>query len=84
MVSHELGYMKPAKVLFDTAMMETGSFPESCVMVGDTYSADVVGGKNAGMSTVLVDVYDNQHDNYSDCGTVIKNINEFPEALKQL
>ncbi len=83
-VSHELGYMKPAAVLFETAMKETNSEPGSCVMVGDTYSADVVGGKLAGMSTVLVDVYDNQHENYHNCTAVIKKINEFPDALGKL
>jgi putative hydrolase of the HAD superfamily len=83
-VSHELGYMKPASILFETAMRETDSKPESCVMVGDTYGADVVGGNLAGMKTVLVDVYDNQHDNYHDCSVVIKEINEFPDALNKL
>ncbi len=83
-VSHELGYMKPAGLLFETAMRETGSSPDQCVMVGDTYGADVVGGKLAGMSTVLVDVYDNQQENYGDCGVVIRDINEFPDALRRL
>jgi len=83
-VSHELGYMKPNRLLFDTAMKETGSVPENCVMVGDTYSADVVGGRLAGMSTVLVDLYDNQQDHYHDCSVVIREINEFPEALRKL
>ena len=83
-VSHELGYMKPANILFKTAMDETGSKPESCVMVGDTYDADVVGGNLAGMKTVLVDVYDNQQEYYHDCSAVIKEINEFPDALSKL
>lgn len=83
-VSHELGYMKPAKLLFERAMKETGSTSGNCVMVGDTYSADVVGGRMAGMSTVLVDVYDNQQDHYHDCNMVIRNITEFPEALRRL
>lgn len=83
-VSHELGYMKPAKLLFETAMNETGSNPKNCVMVGDTYDADVVGGNIAGMKTVLIDLYDNQHDFYHDCNVVIKHINEFPYALKRL
>ena len=83
-VSHELGYMKPASVLFETAMKETDSTPDTCIMVGDTYGADVVGGNKAGMKTVLVDIYDDQHDNYHDCTMVIKNINEFPEVLGKL
>lgn len=83
-VSHELGYMKPASILFETAMRETDSKPDSCVMVGDTYGADVVGGNHAGMKTILVDVYDNQHEYYDECTGVIKRINEFPEALTKL
>jgi len=83
-VSHELGFMKPANILFETAMCETESKPESCIMVGDTYGADVVGGNLAGMNTVLVDVYDNQHEYYDDCSAVIKEINEFPDALNKL
>jgi len=83
-VSHELGYMKPAGLLFETAMKETSSVAENCVMVGDTYSADVVGGNLAGMQTVLVDIYDNQQDHYQDCSAVIRDINKFPEALQRL
>ncbi len=83
-VSKELGYLKPANILFETAMRETGSVPGNCVMVGDTYSADVVGGNMAGMRTVLVDLYDNQQDHYHDCTAVIRDINEFPDALRLL
>ena len=56
-VSEELGYVKPAQILFETALNETGSRPENSVMVGDTFGADVVGGNLAGMKTVLVDIY---------------------------
>ncbi|TFH16801.1 HAD family hydrolase [Candidatus Bathyarchaeota archaeon] len=83
-VSKELGYLKPASILFETAMRETGSVSENCLMVGDTYSADVVGGNMAGMRTVLVDLYDNQQDHYHDCTAVIRGINEFPDALRRL
>ena len=83
-VSEELGYLKPAQILFETALKETGSSPENSVMVGDTFGADVVGGNLAGMKTVLVDIYDNQHDNYHEATAVIKDIIEFPDALKRL
>jgi putative hydrolase of the HAD superfamily len=83
-VSKEFGYAKPSRVLFDAAMRETNSKAENCIMVGDTYSADVVGGNLAGMKTVLVDVYDNQQEFYQYCTIVIKNINEFSDALYQL
>ncbi len=83
-VSEELGYVKPAQILFETALNETGSRPENSVMVGDTFSADVVGGNLAGMKTVLIDIYGNQHENYHEATAVISDIIEFPEALKRL
>ncbi len=83
-VSEELGYVKPAQILFETALKETGSRPENSVMVGDTYGADIVGGNLAGMKTVLVDIYENQHENYHKATAVINDIIEFPEALRYL
>jgi len=83
-VSEELGYVKPAQILFETALKETGSMPENSVMVGDTFAADVVGGNLAGMKTVLVDIYDNQHENYGEATAVISDIIEFPGALRRL
>ena len=83
-VSEELGYVKPAQILFETALKETCSKPENSVMVGDTYSADIVGGNLAGMKTVLVDIHNNQHKYYGKATFVIKNINEFPKTLKKL
>jgi len=83
-VSEELGYVKPAQILFETALKETRSMPKNSVMVGDTFGADVVGGNLAGMKTVLVDIYDNQHENYNEATAVIGDIIEFPETLRRL
>ena len=83
-VSEELGYVKPSQILFETALKETESLPENCVMVGDTFGADVVGGNLAGMKTVLVDIYDNQQENYGEATAVISDIIDFPDALRRL
>lgn len=83
-VSAELGYRKPAPVLFETALRETSSKASGSVMVGDTFEADVVGGNLAGMRTVLVDIYDNQQANYHMATAVIKQITDFPDALEKL
>ncbi len=83
-VSKELGYVKPAQILFETALEETGSKPKNCVMVGDTFAADVVGGNLAGMKTVLVDIYNTQQANYHKASVVIHDISDFPEALASL
>ena len=51
-VSANYGYDKPRKELFDIAK---SLYPnEEYIMVGDSITADIVGGNNAGMKTVLV------------------------------
>lgn len=52
-VSSVVGYDKPRKELFAHALALAGE-PETPFMVGDNPVADVAGGKNAGMTTVLV------------------------------
>jgi len=83
-VSAEVGYRKPATVIFEQALRETGSRPENCVMVGDTYEADVVGANNMGMYSVLVDIYGNQQEYYGDATVAIPCIGEFPRALEKI
>ncbi len=83
-VSAEVGYRKPARVIFEQALRETGSRPENCVMVGDLYEADVVGANNMGMRSVLVDVYGSQQEYYGDATVAISSIGEFPRALEEI
>lgn len=83
-VSAEVGYRKPAGVIFEQALRETGSRPENCVMVGDNYEADVVGANDMGMYSVLVDVYDSQQEHYGEATVAIPRIGEFPRALEEI
>ena len=46
-----LGIAKPDARIFETALSELGVVPSQAIYVGDSYSADMVGGKNAGMWT---------------------------------
>lgn len=51
-ISANIGYDKPRKELFDYAKSK---YPDNeYIMVGDNISADISGGKNTGMKTVLV------------------------------
>lgn len=52
-ISAQIGYDKPRKEIFDYAK---NLFPdiEQYYMIGDSISADIEGGKRAGMTTVLV------------------------------
>ena len=46
-----LGIAKPDARIFEAALSELGVAPNHAVYVGDSYSADMIGGKNAGMWT---------------------------------
>lgn len=51
-VSSQIGYDKPRKEIFDYAKLKYPN--EKYIMIGDNVKADIAGGNNAGMKTVLV------------------------------
>ncbi len=54
-VSQELGHNKPSKAYFEAAFARIPGFDKSkCLMVGDSLTSDILGGKNAGLRTVWV------------------------------
>jgi len=62
-ISEKLGVNKPAKEFFDKALAEINEgrseaeriLPENCVVVGDSMTSDMAGGRNAGMKTCFYD-----------------------------
>lgn len=46
-----LGVAKPDIRIFEAALSELGVAPRQAIYVGDSYAADMIGGKNAGMWT---------------------------------
>lgn len=54
-VSQEIGHNKPSKAYFDACFAQIPGFdPDKCIMVGDSLTSDILGGKNAGIRTVWV------------------------------
>ena len=53
--SHVVGAEKPDRAIFDGALAAVGIPAEEAVHVGDFYTIDVVGARNAGMVPVLLD-----------------------------
>ncbi len=54
-VSEEIGYNKPSREYFEVALSRIPGFdPAQCLMVGDSLTSDILGGKNAGLRTVWV------------------------------
>ena len=82
--SAEIGYRKPSEIIFKKALEETGSQPKTTIMVGDTFGADIVGANKMGMRNILIDLYDNQQENYGKATMVIGNLGEFMPAFRKL
>jgi HAD superfamily hydrolase (TIGR01509 family) len=54
--SGNVGHEKPHPAIFATALREMKADPADSLYVGDVYSVDYVGARNAGMQAVLFDV----------------------------
>ncbi len=64
-VSQEIGYNKPSKEYFAACFAQIPGFDVSkALMVGDSLTSDIRGGKNAGMKTVWV------NPSHADCGGI--------------
>lgn len=83
-ISQEIGYDKPSKEYFDKCFAQIPGFKrDEAVMVGDSLTSDILGGKNAGLVTVWVNA------DGKDCGAIkpdyiIKHISELDKILEKL
>ena len=50
-ISENVGYAKPAKEFFDFVIEKTGAKREECLIIGDSYGSDILGGINSGIDT---------------------------------
>ena len=85
-ISKKIGFHKPDKKFFDYCFSHIPDFKlEECVIVGDSLSSDILGGKNAGLTTIWY-----QRDrNITDHGAIhpdyrIFELSELPDLLKKL
>ena len=54
-VSQEIGHNKPSKAYFDACFAQIPGFdPRKAIIVGDSLTSDILGGKNAGIATCWV------------------------------
>ncbi len=57
-LSNEIGYAKPNPLYYEKCLEELGNIsPSEVFMIGDTLTADIKGGKNAGMHTIWFNPY---------------------------
>ena len=51
-ISEDMGVNKPEAEFFDICLKEIGEPKETCIMIGDSLSSDMLGAKNAGLTSV--------------------------------
>lgn len=59
-ITEEIGVMKPHPRVFDVATEKAGSKREQILYVGDSYSSDIMGGRNAGWKTAWFTAFLNE------------------------
>ena len=84
-ISQEIGHNKPSKAYFDACFARIPGFdPEKAIMVGDSLSSDILGGKNAGIATCWVNPSHAPAREDVKPDHVIESIARLPELLEKL
>ena len=82
-ISEEVGVMKPHHKVFDVATEKAGVKRDSILYVGDSYSSDIKGGRQAGWKTAWYTAFTNGLDS-SRHSEADFSFDEFPELVSFL
>lgn len=80
-ITEEIGVMKPHPKVFDVATARAGVDPGQILYVGDSYSSDIIGGKNAGWRTAWFTAFVAEIE---DGQTADFQFDQFPMLMKYL
>ncbi|QIK69228.1 HAD family hydrolase [Erysipelothrix sp. HDW6C] len=80
-ISGDIGYYKPDIHIFQHVNTVTGTKPEDCLMIGDSYHNDILGALNAGWNAIWLNHRENTHDVVS---LTFASHKDLAEAILQL
>lgn len=84
-ISERVGFNKPSKEFFDAAFAEMDGFDPACaILVGDSLTSDILGGKNAGIKTCWYNPKGKPPRADIVPDYEIKNLSELPELLERI
>lgn len=84
-ISQLIGYNKPSREFFNFCFAEIPGFKrEESVIVGDSLSSDIQGGKNAGISTIWFNPHGAKNTSAIVPDRVIAHLYELPLLLKTM
>lgn len=78
-ISTERGFSKPNPQIFSKTLTSMRISPEECLMVGDSYTSDIIAGHNAGMQTCLLT---KKHKKFLQMPTLLVNkLSNIPDYI---
>ncbi len=84
-VSEEIGFFKPDLRYFEACFAAIDAFDKSkAVMVGDSLSSDIAGGRNAGIKTVWLNRFGAENESEIIPDYEIGDISALPELIKNI
>lgn len=84
-ISERVGFNKPSKEFFDAALAEMEGFDPTCaILVGDSLTSDILGGKNARIKTCWYNPKGKPPRADIVPDYEIKNLSELPELLERI
>ena len=84
-ISEEIGWNKPAREYFEIAFSRIPGFnPAEGIMVGDSLTSDIQGGKNAGLRTVWVNPNHKTAPDHLKPDYEIEYLADLPKLLEEI
>lgn len=68
--------LKPDKKIFEYALQLNGAEAKDAIMIGDSYSADIVGAQNAGIDQIYLPLHKIPNDQKLECTHLISSLEE--------
>jgi putative hydrolase of the HAD superfamily len=80
-LSESAGALKPNKQIFDYALELNNATAAEAIMIGDSYSADIVGAINAGIDSVYYPQHYPENGEKPECTYMIRSLKEVMDIL---
>ncbi|MBI9038488.1 MAG: HAD family hydrolase [Bacteroidales bacterium] len=81
--SKDLGHKKTSALFFQAVADNIGIKTSECVMIGDSYEKDIIGAKNTGMITVLLNS-NKKPEKFNNADFIINSMDELFQIIETI
>ncbi len=82
--SEETRTYKPEPYIFKIALSKAGYGGNECLMIGDSFTKDIIGGKKMGMTTIWINRYQNNSDKKDQADYIIEQFKDIIQIFKKI